>query len=365
MQWKCSNPTHPAFDLCYHTIRHDNSWCPECNTYNKPLSIDIAKDIATQRNGKCLSDIYENNRTLLEWECSNGHTWSAPLERVKNRGDWCPICAGNQPQNIDECKRIAKLKRGKCLSDKYINSVTPIWWECEFGHKWKQAVGIIKLGHWCPHCYGNARHSLKECQEVAVERGGKCLSEEYINSNTMMLWECKEGHQWKARFNNIKNQKQWCPYCSSCRSEKIARETLEALMDKPFPKCRPDWLGGLELDGYCEEEKLAVEYHGQQHYEFIPFFHRTETAFKEQQERDARKKEILKERGINLLEIPYTYSYLNEKELDDYIERELQFILAARGEYTESEQIKISNITDENIEYFNKITKENNGKQNT
>jgi hypothetical protein len=57
------------------------------------------------------------------------------------------------------------------------------------------------------------RLTLEECQKLALERGGKCLSQEYINNSTKMLWECSKGHQWKAKFSHILYRKQWCPYC--------------------------------------------------------------------------------------------------------------------------------------------------------
>ena len=140
-------------------------------------------------------------------------------------------------------------------------------------------------------------YTIDDCKRFAEAKGGKCLSTKYINNSTKLQWECSEGHTWWAHWNNIKDSGTWCYYCHG-----NVKLTIE--------ECRR--LGGLELDGYCEEEKFAMEYQGRQHYEYNAHFHRTETAFKEQQERDARKKEILKERGINLLEIPYTYSYLNE-----------------------------------------------------
>lgn len=324
----------------------------------KRYTIDDCKRFAETKGGKCLSTKYINNSTKLQWECSEGHTWWAHWNNIKDSGTWCYYCHGNVKLTIEECRKYAEEKDGKCLSETYENLNQYMDWECKEGHQWSVAfAGMRSLNQWCPYCSGRMNNNLQVCQEYAAKYFGKCLSEEYMNNKTYMDWECKKGHQWKARFDWMKHDNSWCPYCSSCRSEKIARETLETLMDKPFPKCRPDWLGGLELDGYCEEEKLAMEYQGRQHYEYNAHFHRTETAFKEQQERDARKKEILKERGIDLLEIPYTYNYLNEKELDDYIEREVQFILAARGEYTESEQIKILKITSDSIKYLDKKSK--------
>lgn len=34
--------------------------------------------------------------------------------------------------------------------------------------------------------------SLKECQDLAISRGGKCLSTEYINNQTHMEWKCEK-----------------------------------------------------------------------------------------------------------------------------------------------------------------------------
>ncbi len=34
--------------------------------------------------------------------------------------------------------------------------------------------------------------TLKECQDLAISRGGECLSTEYINQGTSMQWKCKK-----------------------------------------------------------------------------------------------------------------------------------------------------------------------------
>ena len=53
---------------------------------------------------------------------------------------------------------------------------------------------------------------LKELQEIAKLRRGKLLSEKYINAITKLKWQCKESHIWEARPNDIKKGS-WCPYC--------------------------------------------------------------------------------------------------------------------------------------------------------
>ena len=98
------------------------------------------------------------------------------------------------------------------------------------------------------------------------------------------------------------------------KGEKRARTFLESYFRAPFHKARPTFLnndvtGGMhnmELDCFNEELKLGVEYNGRQHYEYTPFFHTSKEAFYNQKYRDKLKRIYCAERGITLIEIPYT-----------------------------------------------------------
>jgi len=109
------------------------------------------------------------------------------------------------------------------------------------------------------------------------------------------------------------------------KNEKKVREVFEKIFKKEFPTVRPDFLKGdkgknLELDGYNEELKLAFEYNGAQHYKFTSRFHKSEDDLLSQQKRDAQKKEMCKEMGITLIEIPYTIKYDKlEAEITKYL----------------------------------------------
>lgn len=111
------------------------------------------------------------------------------------------------------------------------------------------------------------------------------------------------------------------------RLELQSKFILEKIFKKPFYKIRPDFLKNdvtgcnLEIDLYNDELKLAVEVQGDQHYKFIPFFHRNKDAFLNQRYRDAMKKEKCKQKGITLIEIPYS---VGEKKLQSYIIKQLQ-----------------------------------------
>lgn len=98
------------------------------------------------------------------------------------------------------------------------------------------------------------------------------------------------------------------------RGETETRQVLEHYFRRPFPKSRPDFMVNpvtgsqynLELDCYNESLRLAVEYQGEQHYKFIPYFHKNREAFLNQKYRDELKRMRCKELGITLIEVPYT-----------------------------------------------------------
>ena len=55
-------------------------------------------------------------------------------------------------------------------------------------------------------------HPLKELQNLAAARGGKCLSTDYLGNKVYLKWECKKGHQWEAPPYRI-TRGCWCMEC--------------------------------------------------------------------------------------------------------------------------------------------------------
>ncbi len=98
------------------------------------------------------------------------------------------------------------------------------------------------------------------------------------------------------------------------KGELECRKVLQQIFNRSFSKARPDFLnnpvtGGshnLELDCYCPELRLAIEYNGSQHYKYIPYFHKTRDAFTNQKYRDELKRRMCRDNGITLIEVPYT-----------------------------------------------------------
>lgn len=113
------------------------------------------------------------------------------------------------------------------------------------------------------------------------------------------------------------------------KGETECRRVLEYLFKRPFGKERPDFLRNpvtngsfnLELDCYNRDLQIAVEYNGEQHYKYIPFFHRNKDSFTNQKYRDELKRRMCRDNGVVLIEVPYTIKLEGIKE---YLEKELR-----------------------------------------
>jgi len=196
-------------------------------------NLEEMQEIAKGKRGRCLSENYIHIFTKLKWQCNKGHIWEAKPHDIK-RGTWCPVCSSERARNdwknqsgtasefqkneLNNLKSLAKMKGGECLSDKYLNNSTPLQWQCKERHIWEARSGNIKSGKWCPICSYDYRASLQrgnieEMQKIAESRGGKCLSEKYINVNTKLKWQCEKGHIWEAISSSIKRGS-WCPICA-------------------------------------------------------------------------------------------------------------------------------------------------------
>jgi len=63
-------------------------------------------------------------------------------------------------------------------------------------------------------------------REIAKSRGGKCLSDKYVNGKIKLRWKCKEGHLWSASPANVTQHNSWCRKCSAKRRREQAEETI-------------------------------------------------------------------------------------------------------------------------------------------
>jgi hypothetical protein len=166
--------------------------------------------------------------------------------------------------------------------------------------------------------------TYEDVKKVFESKGLELLEKTYKDNNVKMKNKCKKkGHVNYTKYR-VAMTLLGCPSCRY-KNESRCRKIMEKLFNFYFPKLRPTFLDYLELDGYAKDIGIAFEYDGEQHYKYIPHFHRNGIEdFHAQIERDLRKRKLCKENSIHLLTIPYTIKY---KDLENFIHTEMEKVL--------------------------------------
>jgi hypothetical protein len=213
-------------------------------------------------------------------------------------------------------KRIAEEYGGKCLSPTYENIKKKLLWECAVGHQFElRSDVVLSKRQWCSECriLSNKQKGLDKAYLIAQQKNGLCLSKEYKQNHSKLIWKCERDHIWENTLSHIING-QWCPFCSQFLSESICKNFFEEIFQEKFTKTKPEWLVSkkgkrMELDGYSDTLKIAFEYQGKQHYEKIGYFHQDDEAFKERLDNDELKVKLCEGHNIKLFVIPYSIGY--------------------------------------------------------
>ncbi len=184
---------------------------------------------------------------------------------------------------INDCKAWANANdpngKGKCLSKQYLGQNTKHIWKCSnVNHPPFDATAkSIMNGSWCQLCYNDRRseavsqYTTENCHQLAASRKGEFLSKVYHGGK--LIWKCEFGHRFEKSRAKIANLNQWCPWCQKFVGQEFTRFVFESIFGKRFSSATLKSLGiadsKIELDGFCEELRLAFEYNGVYHTEDV------------------------------------------------------------------------------------------------
>jgi len=285
----------------------------------------IAKEWHPTKNGGLTSkDITPGSDKKVWWRCREGHSWVANVWHRTGRASGCPYCSGryatvdiNLSSLFPELLKEWHYEKNKTLKPEDLRpqSNKKVWWKCSEGHEWKTSpnkrTGRDHTN--CPYCAGKLRLDINDIHTFVERRGGKLLSNSYLNAHIPLNVQCHLGHNFTIAYNNAKYGN-WCPYCSAAIGERICRQAFETLFKAKFPISRPKWLKNpdtgypLQLDGYCKELNLAFEHQGRQHYEPQQLFGGID-AYESLQQRDRLNADICRNNKALLVyidEVPKT-----------------------------------------------------------
>lgn len=236
-------------------------------------------------------------------------------------------------KSLDDLKFIIKDCDIKVISDKFLGTdcCNVYTFECLVcDNRFDRTYPNILINKKCPNCNKKkfVQYNKLKQQDVVDALKAKGISAVgiYKNARSPIDLKCdKCDCLFSNAFCNVKAGS-GCPNCANGSSivEEEVRSIFETIFNKSFPTVRPNFLKNpetkinLELDGYCEELKLAFEYDGEFHYKENPW--RSEALF-EQKKRDELKDFLCKNAGVRLIRIPYWEKHNLEKIIKDNISK--------------------------------------------
>lgn len=183
--------------------------------------------------GKIKSFEYSGVTTRITLTCQHNHTWNTNIFYIL-KGTWCIKChlAQFHKQNTKSKSyllQIIKDHGGKLLNTIIIDDKESYKVQCKNGHQWVISRSSLLQKRWCRTCAFDKQredhmkihrpNKLKQMHKIAQQRGGLCLSNEYINCNTHLEWKCKCGNIWKSVPHHIVAG-HWCPKCAHIKTAK-------------------------------------------------------------------------------------------------------------------------------------------------
>ena len=203
------------------------------------------QQLAAYNDGKCLSRAYINNRLKLKWRCIKGHIWEAPANSIQ-QGHWCPACAGRPKINIEDMRNLAECKGGKCLTESYVNAHTHLKWQCKNGHVWKATSNNIRRGKWCPIC---GIESRAQKQRSGIDEMQSIAKERDGKCLSEKYINTATKLKWMCSKGHTweavpdaVKRGTWCPACNTSIAESFCRLFFETLFEQHFPSSWPNWL---------------------------------------------------------------------------------------------------------------------------
>ena len=108
------------------------------------------KKLVEDKKGKLLSNSYISAHIKMDLECEQGHLFQTSPNHLKY-GKWCPICSNRIAKTIEDMQKIAENKNGKCLSEKYEDYYTKYKWSCIRDHIFYKTYSMAEK-RWCKEC---------------------------------------------------------------------------------------------------------------------------------------------------------------------------------------------------------------------
>lgn len=99
---------------------------------------------------------------------------------------------------------------------------------------------------------------IEDFRRIARERGGRCLSRSARSVAAVLRWRCADGHIWKAPASSVVSSGTWCPRCRAVSGNPWSKSRLYRLIREPVEE--PDW--HVDIERLAERSAAVCEDRG-------------------------------------------------------------------------------------------------------
>lgn len=221
-------------------------------------TIEEVKTIVEKEGYRCISKVHINSKSKLKLECNKHHkfliVWNSFLRGVR-----CSECAGNKPLTLKKIKAKVEIDGYRCVSKVYINSKTKLNFICPKGHSFLMIWNCFQQGHRCtnseclkerlsgknhhnwkggisrkgPSVYNTYAHQLDWCEEVRRDPEHPRFLNVRCTETSCRKWFLPSTEDTKHRIKTLNGKQKGESrfYCS-----KKCKQTCSIYNQKLYPK---------------------------------------------------------------------------------------------------------------------------------
>lgn len=268
---------------------------------------ELAAEWADSRD---VQTVTAGSNYVAQWECTNGHLFTAPVLRRAKRGSGCNACLNRTViRDVNSIgavhpELVSEWADESDVFSVHVGSKYAAQWKCPEGHKYTRAVRARAAGDGCQVCTG--RQVLAGVNDLATTH--PALLSEYVDerdpstlsagSEYPARWQCAKGHTWTAYvYRRTGKNPTGCPECSAKTFVSKVENEVAAYVSRVYSgqlerNVRRE-VSPHELDIWLPELRVAIEVNG-------VYFH--SDAFKGR-DYHAQKAAACRDSGIQLIQV--------------------------------------------------------------
>lgn len=218
----------------------------------------------------------------------------------------------------------------------------------------------FRRGRRCPKCGGTSRKTHAEfIEEVRLLKGGEyTVVGDYINADTKIILRHEEcGREYPVSPAKFLAGRR-CPLCATERRQSPVVSTIQTILRRNGRYFREEYWdgqlrgpggGAMRFDFFLQDERLAVEYDGEQH--FNGWLNRRIST---ERQRDATKNSYCIEQGIRLLRLNVSHAGCVNELIEAVLRQGSETIESLGAYYFDGERVfnETSYYTSQRADYF-------------